>query len=69
MRKIFSLKYNYDISVTDQPTAITSITIQNKTKKVSNYANVCLDRLHYTEFKIGEITKLQSLWKNLQPKS
>ena len=59
----FSLHDRYDVSVTDLPTVITSITIGNETKRVSNYANAGPPRLYELESKIDEITDSQSFWK------
>ena len=59
----FSLNDRYDASVTDLPTVITSITVGNETKTVSNYANSGPERLYYLESKIDEITDSKSLWE------
>lgn len=59
----FSLNDNYDANVTDLPTIITSIKIENQTKTVSNYGNAGPVRLQDLESKIDEITDPQSLWK------
>ena len=59
----FSLNDRYDASVTDLPTVITSITVGNETKKVSNYANAGPPRLFELESKIDKITDSQSLWE------
>ena len=66
-KKFFSLRNSYDASVTDLPTVITSITIQNETKTVSNYADAGPNRLHDLELKIDEITDSQTFWEITSP--
>jgi serpin B len=57
----FSLSDLYDAPVTDLPSAITTITIGDKTKSIHNYGNTGPQKLEDLEIQIDEITKSKDL--------
>lgn len=62
----FSLMDRYDATVTDQPTVITSITIDGKTKRIENYY-AAPEVLKQLEKKIDEAANVAWLVSRTQP--